>query len=90
MGTKQKTHFEWYPFSQAKQAYGKLTSIVKDLYKDQPVLVFYEDKTRELTNALNSAYKPAKSGLAMIDDSSSLQQAQLMSAEIQNGVFLIG
>jgi hypothetical protein len=43
-----------------------------------------------LTDALDAAYKPAKSGLAIIDDSKSLQQAQLMSAEIENGVFLLG
>jgi hypothetical protein len=54
------------------------------------VLVFYEEKTKELIDALDAAYKPAKSGLAIIDDSKSLQQAQLMSAEIENGVFLLG
>ena len=36
------------------------------------VLVFYEEKTKELTDALDAAYKPAKSGLAIIDDSKSL------------------
>ena len=90
LGNKQKTHFEWHPFSKAKQAYGKLTSLVKELYKEQPVLVFYEEKTKELTDALDAAYKPAKSSLAIIDDSKSLQQAQLVSAEIENGVFLLG
>lgn len=34
LGNKQKTHFEWHPFSKAKPAYGKLTSLVKELYKD--------------------------------------------------------
>ena len=67
-----------------------MTSLVKELYKEQPVLFFYEEKTKELTDALDAAYKPAKSGLAIIDDSKSLQQAQLMSAEIENGVFLLG
>ena len=67
-----------------------MTSLVKELYKEQPVLVFYEEKTKELTDALDAAYKPAKSGLAIIDDSKSLQQAQLMSAEIENSVFLLG
>jgi len=36
------------------------------------VLVFYEEKTKELTDALDAAYKTAKSGLAIIDDSKSL------------------
>ena len=47
------------------------------------MLVFYEEKTKELNDALDAAYKPAKNGLAIIDDSKSLQQAQLMSAEIE-------
>ncbi len=54
------------------------------------MLFLYEEKTKELTDALDAAYQPAKSGLAIIEDSKSLQQAQLMSAEIKNGVFLLG
>jgi hypothetical protein len=49
-----------------------LISLVKELHKDQPVLVFYEDKSKELIAALDAAFKPAKSGLAIIDDSKSL------------------
>lgn len=53
------------------------------------MLVFYEEKTKELTDALDAAYKPAKSGLAIIDDSKSLQQAQLMSAELKIASFCL-
>ena len=72
LGIKSKTHFDWHPNSKAKTAYGYLTSLVKGLHKDKPVLVFYEKKSKELIAALDAAFKPAKSGLAIIDDSKSL------------------
>ncbi len=47
MVKKSKTNFEWHPFSKAKKAYGKLISLVKELYIEQLVLVFYEEKTED-------------------------------------------
>ncbi len=84
-----KNSFEWNKFSKGKKAMRNFLASSKSCAKRQPVLFFYEEKTKKWTDALDAAFKTAKSRFAIIEDGYSLNQANLISSEIENYVLLI-
>ena len=87
-GDKCADVLEFHETTTEKAGHDKLLKLAKDACKEQPVLVFYEEKTEALRKVCEAACKP-NLPLREINDANGLAQAKIGSADVENGIILL-